>query len=103
MVKDKNTVRCISFNANFKPARNILNLVAILYCTLVSLVPGIKSWALWWQNVYIFNKHAQHDRSMEWQSVFTDDSNSFFICVYGHDTASQVNFHKNQTSSPIVV
>jgi len=103
MVKDKNTVRCISVKANFKPARNILNLEAILYCILVYLVPGIKSRALWWQNVYTFKKQAQCDSSTEWQSCFYRYSNSFFICVYGHDTACKVNYHNNQTSSPIAV
>jgi len=32
---------------------------------------------------------------MQWQSVFTDDSNSLFISVYGQDTAYQVNFRQN--------
>jgi len=56
MVTDKNTVRCISSKANFKPTRNIPNHVAILYCALVYLSPGIRSRALWGQNVNTYNK-----------------------------------------------
>ena len=70
MVTNKNTVRCTSSTANFKPTRNIPNLVAILYCTLIYLALGIKSRALWWQNVNIFNKHTRCDKNEEWQSVF---------------------------------
>ena len=56
--------------------------------------------ALWWQNVNVFNKQTKCDKNEEWQYFLTDDSNSLFLSVYGHDTASQVNFHKNQTTSP---
>jgi len=100
MVTDKNTVRYISFKANFKPARNILNLVTILYCTLVYLVPGIKSRALWWQNVNTFNIQAQCDKSMEWQSVFTDDSNSLFIYVC-MDMIPHLKSNSTKTRRPI--
>ena len=99
MVKVKNTVRCISFKANFKPARNILNLEAILYCTLVYLVPGIKSRALWWQNVYTFKKQAQCDRSTEWQSVFTDiQIASLYVCM---DMISHLKSTSTKTRRPV--